>query len=291
MASSLVNFVKDQNVQKSIQDLLKDKSRVAALTTSLVTLANTNPKIAECKPQTVVNAALKAAALNLPVDPSLGQAAIVPYKNRGVMEAQFQIQWKGWVQLALRSNQYRTISVTEVYDGQLVEEDPLRGFIFDWKARKNDTVAGYAAYFQTLNGFEKTLYMTREEVEDHAKRFSTAYQYDLRENKKSSQWSIDFDSMGKKTVVKLLIDKWGPKSTDLQEAIQSDQAVIKDAGPVYVDNLTEDEEAEQEALHKIAAAKDEDELTAIVHELPPAIQKRVTTAAKDRFMELTSGTD
>lgn len=289
--TDLIKFVKDDNVQKSFDDILKDKSRVASLTASIITIANTNGKIKECVPQTVVNAALKAAALNLPIDPALGQAAVIPYKNRGVYEAQFQIQWKGWVQLALRSKQYKTIAVTEVFDGQLESEDPLRGNVFNWNAKKTDDVVGYVAYFQLHDGFEKMLYMTHAEVKDHAERFSTAYQYDLKQNIKKSQWSIDFDSMGKKTVIKLLIDKWGPKSTDLIEAITYDQSVIKDTGRVYADNLSEDEQEEQKAIDAIAAATDPDELTEVVTNLPADVQKKVTTVAQDKFRELSDGTN
>lgn len=283
MSSSLSvqNFIKDENIQKRISDLL-DK-RAGQFTTSLLTTINTNTTLAQCRPETVLNAALTAASMNLPINPSLGQAAIVPYKNHGVYEAQFQIQWKGFIQLAQRSGLYKTIGVTEVYEGQLIEEDPLLGYVFDWKKRKSDTVVGYAAFFRLLNGFEKTAYMTHEEVEAHAKRFSTAYQYDLREKKQKSQWSIDFDSMGKKTVIKRLIDQWGPKSTELETAIISDQSVIKDTGRVYVDNLSEDEQEEQKAIDAISNAKDGDELTEIVRELPADIQKKVTTHAQEKF--------
>lgn len=285
---SVQNFIKNESIQQRITGLL-DK-RAGQFTTSLLTTINTNTKLAECRPETVLNAALTAASMNLPINPALGQAAIVPYKNKGVYEAQFQIQWKGFIQLAQRSGLYKTIAVTEVYDGQLVSEDPLRGYVFDWKAKKSEDVIGYVAFFELLNGFEKTMYMTRKEVQEHAERFSTAYQHDLKQNIKKSQWSIDFDSMGRKTVIKSLIDKWGPKSTELETAIISDQSVIKDTGRVFVDNLSEEQQEEQKAIDAIASAKDEDELANIVQELPADIQKKVTKQAQEKFLEFGDGT-
>lgn len=280
---TIQRYIKDPNVQKSIEDLLKDKARVASLTTSLITIANSNAMLAKCDPKTVLNAALKAATMNLPIEPSLGIAAIVPYGT----EAQLQIMWKGYVQLAQRSREYLTISVTEVYDGQLIEEDPLHGFIFDWKAKKSDTVIGYAAYFKLINGFEKTLYMTKEQVEAHAKRFSKTY--------KSGKgiWTEDFDAMARKTVVKRLLDQWGPKSIELQEAILSDQSVIKDSGRVYVDNMSEEDKAVAEAVKAIEASKDEDQLTDIISSLDPEVQKQpeIVTAGQAKFREFTGGGD
>lgn len=277
---SVQRYVKDPNVQKSIEDLLKDKSRVASLTTSLITIANSNQALAKCDPKSVLNAALKAATMNLPIEPSLGMAAVVPYGK----EAQLQIMWKGYLQLAQRSREYRTISMTEVYEGQLVSEDPLKGFTFNWKLKKSDKVIGYAAYFELLSGFEKTLYMTKEQVETHAKRFSKTYQ------RNQGIWVEDFDAMARKTVIKRLIDQFGPKSTDLQEALVSDQAIIKDTGRVYVDNLSDEEQEEQKAIDAIAAAKDEDELAHVVQELPAEIQKKVTKQAQDKFLELGEAT-
>lgn len=279
MANEVQAYLRNPTIQGRISELL-DK-RAGQFTTSLVSAINANKALANCKPETVLNAALTAASMDLPINPGLGFSAIVPYGQ----EAQFQIMWRGFVQLAQRSGLYQTLSVTEVYDGQLIDEDPLLGYRFDWKKRTGDEVIGYAAFFRLLNGFEKTLYMTRDEVETHAKRFSKTYQ------RGQGIWKEDFDAMARKTVLKRLISQFGPMSTELQTAVERDQSVIKDTGAVYVDNLSEDEQQEQKAIDAIAGAKDEDQLTDIVTSLPADIQTKVASQAQEKFRELSDGTD
>jgi len=205
-------------------------------------------------PDTVVNAALTAASLDLPISPSLGFAAIVPYKSRGKYHAQFQIQWKGYIQLAQRSGKCKTISATAVYEGQLKDTDPLRGITWDWTVKPKGDPIGYASYFELLNGFEKTLYMTRKQVDDHGRRYSQSYKYDLKDKKKESLWSKDFDAMALKTVIKQLISKFGPMSTVMEKALENDQAVITETGRVYIDNDLEEEKATEEEKRAIVEA-------------------------------------
>ncbi len=212
---------------------------------SLLSLVKSTPALSEADPKTIMAAAMTAATLKLPINPNLGLAYIVPYRNHGQMQAQFQMGWKGFVQLAERSGQYKTINTSVVYEGQVEDIDFITGEIIRGK-KVSDTVIGYVAYIELVNGFKKTLYMTREEMEAHARQFSKSYGYDIHSGKKSSVWSTNFDAMAQKTVLKQLISKYGIMSIDMQNdgmstAIASDQAVIKQVGEQYdyVDNSDE----------------------------------------------------
>ena len=179
--------------------------------------------------------AMTAATMKLPINPNLGFAYIIPYKNRGHMEAQFQMGWKGFVQLAMRTGQYKTINAGPVYDGQIEDIDFITGEIVRGR-KKSDTVIGYVAYFQLVNGFSKTLYMSKEDCMKHAQEFSKSYKYG------GGVWKTNFDAMATKTVLKQLISKYGIMSIDMQgealaTAIESDQAIIgEDGRPRYADN-------------------------------------------------------
>ena len=179
----------------------------------------------------VYNAASVAAILDLPINQNLGFAYIVPYnesyrdeqgnwKKRQV--AQFQMGYKGFIQLAQRSGQFKTISAAPIYEGQLVESNPLTGFVFDFTKKMSDKVIGYAGYFQLLNGFEKTVYATVEELKAHGKKYSQTFKTD------KGIWVDNFDAMATKTVIKLMLSKFAPLSIEMQKAITLDQGVIKD---------------------------------------------------------------
>ena len=178
----------------------------------------------------------------MPINPSLGFAYIVPYKG----QAQFQLSWRGYVQLAMRTNQYRTLNSSAVYEGQIKEIDFITGEIVRGE-KISDKVVGYVAYMELLNGFNKVFYMTVEELEEHAEKYSQSYAYDLRSGKKNSVWSSNFDAMAKKTVLKLLLNKFGiisidQQSLDLLKALQADQAVITEEGLRYIDNEQQGED-------------------------------------------------
>lgn len=242
MANEVQKFLRNDSIQKRIEDLL-DK-RAGQFTTSLLTAVNSNARLANCKPETVLNAALTAASLDLPINSNLGFAAIVPYGS----EAQFQMMWRGFVQLAQRSGKYKTISAAPVYDGQIVSNDPLRGITFDWTVPAKGEPVGYVAYFELLNGFEKTSYMSVEDVTKHGKKYSKSFN--------SGPWKDNFEAMALKTVLKLLISRFGPMSTEMQSAIESDQAVITDSGVKYVDNQAlEDERASADQKAAIIKAQ------------------------------------
>lgn len=246
---SIAQYIREDAVSTRLNDLLG--KRASQFVTSLVAAANANKLLNTCKPESVVSAALIAASMDLPINQNLGFAYLIPYTlNRNKKDeetvCQFQMGYKGFIQLAQRSGFYKTINASEVKEGEIVKFDRLSGEIeFKWiedqVEREKAPTIGFVAYFRLLNGFEKSLYMTVEELNKHAKKYSKNFaKYG------SGLWSDDFDSMAKKTVLKLLISKFGPLNTQLQKAIQEDQAVDGE----YEDNpqrkpeLTETQEAE-----------------------------------------------
>ena len=215
---------------------------------NLTALVANNNKLQECDPLSVMYAGIKATALDLPLDPNLGFAYVIPYKNNreGKTEAQFQIGYKGFVQLAIRSGQFKTINVAEVKEGELLDEDLVTGEIkFKRVAdRNNFSTIGYVSFFRLTNGFEKMFYMTLEQVESHAKKYSQTYSSSKSFVREQSKWTTDFDAMAKKTVLKILLAKYAPLSVEMRDAIGSDQAVVERDGVKYVDAI----EASQQDL-------------------------------------------
>ena len=204
---------------------------------TLATMVSSDYKLAGCDPQSLLSAASQAITLKLPLSKSLGYAYVIPYKNKGKTEAQFQMGWKGLVQLAQRSGLYKTINADVVYEGELKEHNRLTGAIDFSGEAVSDKVVGYVAYFELLNGFSKTFYMSKERMEAHAKLYSQSYGYDVAKGYKTSVWSKNFDAMGTKTVLKLLLGKYGPVSVDMERAMQADQAAVNADGTYrYVDN-------------------------------------------------------
>lgn len=212
---------------------------------NLTAVVANDAKLQACEPVTLMYAALKATALRLPLDPNLGQAYIIPYKNNRERktEAQFQIGWKGFIQLAIRSGQFQAINTTDIREGELKGYDLMTGEVQVQAVpdRENKPVIGYLAYFKLTNGFAKSLYMTAEEIEQHATRYSQSYRGKYKD---SSLWATDKDAMAKKTVLKLLLNRFAPLSVDMQRAVQADQSVLHGDGKLdYVDN-TRDQLAE-----------------------------------------------
>jgi recombination protein RecT len=256
-------FAKDE-VKTKFQELLG--KRAPAFITSVLQIAAQNDQLSKCDPLSIYQCAAVAATLDLPLNPNLGFAYIIGYNQKqkdGTWKnvAQFQIGYKGFIQLAQRSGQFKTIAAAPIFEGQLTEQNPLTGFVFDFTQKKSETVIGYAAHFSLLNGFEKTLYMTVEELKRHGGRFSQTFK------KGYGLWKDDFESMAQKTVLKLLLSKFAPLSVDMQRAVITDQALVNDAETedvTYVDNDTPviDKEQERVAL-MIQDAKSEADLDAI----------------------------
>ena len=231
---SLQQMLNSANIKRRFEEILDTSA--PSFISSILTIVRGSSKLQECSAQSVVAAAGMAAALKLPLNPSLGFAHIVPYKS----QAQFQIGAKGFVQLAMRSGQYRTLHSGPVREGQIKEIDFLTGEIIRGE-KISDEIVGYVAYMELLNGFKKSLYMTVEELTAHAEKYSQSYAYDLRSGRKSSVWSTNFDAMAKKTVLKHLLSHYGIISLDQQgytmiKALQADQSVITDEGFRYIDN-------------------------------------------------------
>ena len=234
---TLKSLVNSEQIKTRFAEVLGQKSN--AFITSILGLQNSNAQLMKCEPMSIIMSAMTAATLDLPINQNLGFAYILPYKvkrdNNYVDVAQFQLGYKGYVQLALRTAQYKTINVSEVYEGELIEENRMTGEIkFDSTQKKSDKIIGYVGYIALLNGFEKSLYMSIDSIDKHAKRYSQTYK------KGFGIWKDDFDSMAKKTVIKLLISKWGVLSSEMQKAVEKDQAVINEDGTSeYIDNYVD----------------------------------------------------
>ena len=232
--ASLQQLLNSDTIKSRFEKVLD--SSPESFISSILTIVRSNSKLQECDPNSILAAAGIAAALKLPMNPSLGFSYIVPYKN----QAQFQLGYKGIIQLALRTGQYKTINAGAVCEGMIKEIDFVTGEIIRGE-KISDEIVGYVAYFELLNGFHKSLYMTVDEIAEHAKRYSQSYNYDLKSGRKSSVWSSNFHAMACKTVLKLLISKFGIISIDQQgldiiKALQADQAVITEDGLKYIDN-------------------------------------------------------
>lgn len=220
-AKSLKQYVSDDKIRQKFTEILGEKSK--GFLASVMQVAN-SPMLKNADPATVINAAMMAATLDLPINNNLGFAYIVPFNNRkaGTTEAQFQLGWKGYVQLAQRSGQFSRIAATPVYQGQIVSENPLMGYEFDWSVKPQGNPIGYVAFFKLLNGFTADLYMTVDEVSRHASKYSQTYKRGF------GVWKDNFDAMALKTVLKLLLSKQAPLSIEMQSAVLADQAIVRD---------------------------------------------------------------
>ena len=247
---SFNQFLANPRTQDYLTTVLAEKK--ASFVNNLTALVSNNAALQVCRPDTLMFASLKATALDLPLDQNLGFAYVLPYKDNktGVTSAQFQMGYKGFVQLALRTGQFKTLNATDVREGELVDEDFVTGELTFKKAENRESlpIVGYVAYMRLINGFEKYLYMTSAEMKAHALRFSQTFKrgYGLWADKDM------FDSMAKKTVIKLLLSKYAPLSVEMQNAIKADQAVMQK--PEEYDYVDNDEQAQPE-VSETAKAK------------------------------------
>ena len=223
-------------VVKKMNDVLGSEKKASSFISSVISVSQNNKLLRNAEPMSILSSAMVAATLDLPVVPTLGMAYLVPYK--GVCS--FQIGYKGILELAMRSGEFRNIIDEVVYDGQLVKKNKFTGeYVFDEDSIKLDENGqakpiGVMARFDLINGYSKTVYWSLEEIEAHAKRFSQAYRsgYD-------SPWKSDFWQMAKKTVLKSLLNKYAPKSVAMQTALKFDQSKVNlnsnDIGELNVD--------------------------------------------------------
>jgi recombination protein RecT len=267
---ALSGFLKSDKILQEIEKTLGRKPD--SFVTSALTAIGSNDLLKDADKKTVYTALMTAASMSLPINPNLGFAYLVPFKNnkKGVVECQFQMGYKGYIQLAQRSGKYKGIGAAPIFEGQLIENNPLYGFKFDFNVPAKGKPIGYAAHFELLNGFSKTFYMSIKEIEAHAGKFSQTFKRGF------GLWKDDFDSMAIKTVLKLLISKYGPLSTEMERAVLSDSAVVKDAETIdvdYVDNQTLSIDQTQEAQERerlinfIKGAKSLDDLKQIESEV------------------------
>lgn len=233
--NSIKGLMDSPAVKKRFEEVLN--KRAPQYMSSIVNLVNSDTNLKKCEPMSVIASCMVAATMDLPVDKNLGYAWVVPYKDK----AQFQLGYKGYIQLALRTGQYKAINVVEVREGELINWNPLTEEVeIDFTQRKSDKVIGYAGYFKLLNGFEKTVYWSKEDVEAHAKKFSKTYNF------ANSTWKTDFDAMAKKTVLRNLLSKWGILSIEMQNAYVADNNIVKniEEGTVQVENSIDFETGE-----------------------------------------------
>lgn len=297
---------KDQKVTFSAflaQDAMKRKinemvggEKGQQFITAIISAVSTNPGLAECDHSSIVSAALLGQSLNLTPSPQLGQYYLVPFndKKRGCKVAQFQLGYKGYIQLAIRSGYYKKINVIAIKEGELVKYDPLAeeievNLIEDDELREQAETIGYFAMFEYQNGFRKTLYWSKKKMLSHANKYSQAFNAnsykDLQDGKipqndlwkYSSFWYKDFDGMAYKTMLRQLISKWGIMSIDMQEAYTKDMATIRENGDYeYVDNIEISSE-EQESVNVNVEEKEIEE--------KPKTEKKTTRTRKPKEAE------
>ncbi len=277
VAVQVKQMISQENVKKKFSEVLGQKA--PQFLASITTVIQGNAQLKKCDANSIMSAAFVAATYDLPIDSNLGFSAIVPY-NESIYNpqtrqwekhprAQFQMMYKGFIQLAIRSGYYEKMNYAVVYEDELVSYNPITGeisFVTDFSKctqRNNgesDKIAGYYAWFRLKTGFRQELYMSTAEVDNHAKKYSQAYRYDIEKKKSSSKWTTDFEAMALKTVIKLLLSKWGILSVDMQRAIQDDQKVYDEEGNgSYGDNKPDIIEAQDAFEVREQAEEQEDD--------------------------------
>lgn len=232
---SLKMMLSHDDIKRRFKEMLGNKA--AGFMSSIINVTNNNTMLQECDPQQIIACAAVAASMDLPIDPNLGFSYIVPYREKGGKpKPQFQMGYKGYIQLALRSGQYKNMNAAEIYEGELVRYNRITGDVeFDPDAKASDKVVGYVSFFRLINGFERYLFMTVDQMRAHAKRYSKSY------DRPTGPWKTNELEMSLKTVLKLNIAKYGILSIEMQRAVLSDQAVVHELGDgefnyEYVDN-------------------------------------------------------
>lgn len=309
---SFSNFLTNQYVKEKIYEVVgKDSQKFM---TSILSAVTNNPTLQECESMSILNCAFLGEGLKLSPSPQLGQYYMVPFndKKKGCKVAQFQLGYKGYIQLAIRSGEYKKLNVLAIKEGELIKYDPLNeelevNLIEDDEIRENTPTIGYYAMFELVNGFRKTLYWTKKKMLAHADRYSQAFNKEsykkiLEGNipqedmwKYSSFWYKDFDGMAFKTMLRQLISKWGIMSVDMQKAYDNDMATIQDDGqPYYIEN--DQEQAEEQKTDIVVEQQEQPEnvveekprkprKTTKVVEEPKEIQEEPPTITTDEDIE------
>lgn len=241
--ATLKSILSSDSIKNRFSELLGKKA--PGFISSIINVSQSNKLLAKADPKSIISSAVVAASLDLPIDKNLGFAWIVPYGS----QAQFQMGYKGFIQLALRTGQYHKLNVIEVHGNQFKSFNRMTEELdCDFSVEGNGTIVGYVCYFRLVNGFEKTVYWTIDKVKLHGKRYSKSFN--------SGPWTTDFDEMAKKTVLKNTLSKWGIMSIEMQKATISDQAVINyeetEEGETveYIDNYTDAEIIKEDEKEK-----------------------------------------
>lgn len=241
-SNGLTAYLTQDAVKNQINSVIGGKNGDRFIS-SIVSAVNTNKELQSCTNQSILSAALLGNSLGLSPSPQLGQYYMVPFNDKAKGKvAQFQLGYKGYLQLAMRSGQYKKLNVLAIKNSELVRYDPLNeeievNLIEDDTVRENTETIGYYAMFEYTNGFKKTLYWSKKKMEEHALKYSQAYAADKRKGTAWTFWAKDFDSMAYKTMLRQLISKWGIMSIDMMTAFDKDMAVInQDGSSYYVDN-------------------------------------------------------
>lgn len=279
-------FLTSDAIKHRINEMVGGKDGQRFIT-SIISAVSTNPTLAECEHSTILSAAMLGESLKLSPSPQLGQYYMVPFKDkkRGCKVAQFQLGYKGYIQLAIRSGYYKKLNVLAIKQGELISFDPLEeeitvNLVEDDTERENLPTIGYYAMFEYQNGFRKAMYWSREKMMAHADKYSMAFSAQAYERlqkgeisekdlwKYSSFWYKDFDGMAYKTMLRQLISKWGIMSIDLQKAMDGDMGAINEDGSVdYVDNAPDEAPVQVEEPESIVV---DDSTGEIVEEAPGA---------------------
>lgn len=239
-------FITSTGMKNKINQIIGDEKTGSRFISSIISAVSTNPSLAECDNASIVSGALLGESLKLSPSPQLGNYYLVPFndKERGKV-ATFQLGYKGYIQLAIRSGQYKKLNVLAIKEGELVKYDPLNeeievNLIEDEEKREKAKTIGYYAMFEYVNGFRKAMYWSKKKMEAHALQYSKGY----KAKSGYTFWEKDFDAMAFKTMLRQLISKWGIMSIDMQNAYESDMAVINEDGTKdYVDNKEDIPEA------------------------------------------------
>jgi recombination protein RecT len=267
------DFFQQPAVQKKFQELLG--KRAPQFITSVLQIVMNNNLLAKADAASIYNAAATAAVLDLPLNNSLGKAWIVPYKGA----AQFQIGYKGFIELAMRTGQYQRINAVPVHQNQFKSWNSLTEELdADMTIMGDGVIVGYAAYFRMNNGFEKFTYWRKDEVNAHARRFSKSVD--------NGPWKTDFDKMALKTILKSMLNTYGLLSIEMQQAIVADQAVIKDADTMdveYVDNSNDIDKEEERAILMLKDCTTPEEVHTLRQSLSPELADRINSDIVDKL--------
>lgn len=262
-------MINSDGYKRMINQTLGDPKKAARFVTAISSAVATNPMLQNCDAATIVSAGLLGETLNLSPSPQLGQYYLVPYDDRknGRTTAQFQLGYRGMLQLAQRSGEYKRINAMAVKEGELIRYDPFNDeivlrYIDDEELRETLPTIGYYAMFEYHNGFRKVLYWSKAKMQAHAEKYSKGYASDVKKGTAYTFWSKDFDAMGVKTMLRQLLSKWGMMSLEMQKAMDADGGVISETGEIdMVDIPDEDQKPEQKQSAPVTQEPEPDTVT------------------------------